>query len=119
MFWSLVDDQQLSQAAHTAIKSKDNEVFVSIATAWEMAIKVGLGKWPEAAPLVQAFEQELATARFRVMLITIEHARTSGLMVAKHRDPFDRLLAAQAIVEDLTLVTSDPKMIALCARCLW
>jgi PIN domain nuclease of toxin-antitoxin system len=56
VFWWLIDEAKLSPEAHTAIKAKNNEVYVSIASAWEMAIKVGLGKWPEARTLLNDFE---------------------------------------------------------------
>jgi PIN domain nuclease of toxin-antitoxin system len=55
LFWWLIDEAQLSPTAYGAIRAKDNEVYVSIASAWEMAIKVGLGKWPEARALLSDF----------------------------------------------------------------
>jgi PIN domain nuclease of toxin-antitoxin system len=113
LFWWLIEEVRLSPAAFAAIKSKDAEVHVSVASAWEMAIKVGLGKWPEAQALVNSFEEEVEAEGFRILPITIAHARESGLMQAAHRDPFDRLLAAQALHEGLTLVTSDAKMAGL------
>lgn len=119
LFWWLVEKQRLSTVALAAIAAPENEVLVSVATAWEMAIKVGLGKWPEAANLVEHFESEVAAESFRIVAIRIDHARFAGLMTAAHRDPFDRLLAAQAIVEGLTLVTSDAKMTGLGAPVLW
>jgi PIN domain nuclease of toxin-antitoxin system len=84
-----------------------------------MAIKVGLGKWPEAKALVNNFGDEVAAEGFRILPISIAHARESGLNRAPHRDPFDRLLAAQAVHEGLTLVTADPKLAGLGASVLW
>lgn len=119
LFWWLVEKQRLSAVALAAIASRENEVLVSVATAWEMAIKVGIGKWPEAARLVDHFESEVAAESFRVIAIEIYHARFAGLMSAVHRDPFDRLLAAQATIESLTLVSSDSNIASLGAPVLW
>ena len=99
LFWWLIEESQLSPTAHAAIKAKGNEVNASVATAWEMAIKTGLGKWPEAEPLVMDFEQQLANNGIHILPISIDHARVSGMMRNAHRDPFDRLLAAQAQIE--------------------
>ena len=119
VFWSLIEPQKLSSQARQAIASSANDVCVSTASLWEMAIKVGLGKWPEAASLVTNFELEMQTVKFSVLSISILHARQAGLMTAAHRDPFDRLLAAQAMIEGLTLVTSDSRMAPLGAAVLW
>lgn len=83
-----------------------------------MAIKVGVGKWPEAAMLVNDFETQMTTERFMVLPITLDHVRTAGLLQAAHRDPFDRLLASQAQIEGMTLVTADPKLHGLGAAIL-
>ena len=119
MFWWLIDEAKLSPEAHAAIKAKDNEVYVSIASAWEMAIKVGLGKWPEARTLLNDFEGLARAEGFRLLPISVAHARNAGLMQTSHRDPFDRLLAAQSMLEGLTLVTPDAAFGPLGAPCLW
>jgi PIN domain nuclease of toxin-antitoxin system len=80
---------------------------------------VGLGKWPEARPLIENFENEIASEGFRLLPIEIPHVRAAGLMQVAHRDPFDRLLVAQAAREGLTLVTSDQVLGDLGAVCLW
>ena len=123
LFWSVVDEVQLSSMANAALADKRNEVYASLVSAWEMAIKVGLGKWPEAKPMLDNFESEMATAKFQLLSISLNHARAAGLMQSPHRDPFDRLLAAQAQIEGLTLVTADAKaqslVEALGAKWLW
>jgi PIN domain nuclease of toxin-antitoxin system len=119
LFWWLVEDANLSKAAYAALEAEDSELFVSIASAWEMAIKVGAGKWPEAQPLLDNFEIELAKAEIRLLPISVFHARTAGHIQSTHRDPFDRLLAAQALAEGLTLVTADAKIAGLGATILW
>lgn len=119
LFWWLTDDARLSAAAKQVLTTGAESVHVSVVTAWEIAIKVGQGKWPEAEGLIQDLEGEIAREGFRLLPIDVHHARTAGLMRAAHRDPFDRMLAAQAVSEDLTLVTSDRELATLGATCVW
>ena len=119
LFWWQIKSGQLAQNAADAIKDRNNEVVVSVVTAWEIAIKVGLGKWPEAEDLIKDFEGILQRAQFSLLLPSVTHVRQAGLMVANHRDPFDRLLAAQASIEGLSLVTADARLAALGAPVLW
>ena len=118
-YWWVAVKAKLSPQALAAISAVDNEVHVSISSAWEMAIKVGMGKWPGAVEIVNEFEQNAGVESFRILPITVPHVRLAGLMSSPHRDPFDRLLAAQAQIEGLTLVTADPKVQALGAPWLW
>jgi len=119
LVWWIKASPRLSEIARHAVLDDEVEVFVSIASAWEMAIKVGSGKWDDARDLLEAFETAVADEGFDLLSITIPHARSAGLMSATHRDPFDRLLAAQATIEGLTLVTADPKLAGLGAVVLW
>ena len=107
-YWWMTGEPGLGDHAIAAIKDRSNTTTVSLATLWEMAIKAGNGKWPEALPLVQNFERELAAEGFLLLPITAQHVRHAGLMSFAHKDPFDRLLAAQALEEGLTLVSVDP-----------
>jgi PIN domain nuclease of toxin-antitoxin system len=119
VFWAMMERARLSQTARAALESEQNDVFVSVASAWEIAIKVGLGKWPEARDLLFDFERHMDDAGFEVLRITVGHVRASGLMTAAHRDPFDRLLAAQATIDGLVLVSADADLAALGAACIW
>ena len=119
VFWAVMASSNLSPIARAALEDVGSEVVVSVVSAWEIAIKVGLGKWPEAAGLIANFETETTNAEFDMLQITIAHVRTAGLMQSPHRDPFDRLLAAQAQIEGLTLVTADAKVQTLGAQWLW
>ncbi len=103
----------------TAISAPGSEVHVSLASAWEMAIKIGSGKWPEATKLLTDFEQQLELDEFQLLSVSLDHVRGITEITATHRDPFDRLLATQARIEGLTLVTADPKIPALGAAVLW
>jgi PIN domain nuclease of toxin-antitoxin system len=118
-FWSIVEPSRLSTTGYAAIEAEENEVYVSVASAWEMAIKVGIGKWPQARALVDDFEHELSKANIRLLPISVPHVRKAGLLPSAHRDPFDRLIAAQALTEGLTLVTADMRLRALGAPWLW
>ena len=105
--WWLLDDKRLSPSAFSAIE-QDPEVFLSAVTAWEIAGKVRTGKWPEAEILSERFFDAIAQSQLRPLPISLEHAHLAGSLPSIHRDPFDRMLAAQAIVEDMPLVTADP-----------
>ncbi len=117
--WWIRNDPRLSATAQALISASANEVFVSVATAWEIAIKVGLGRWPEASGLLDDFEVAVMEEGFRLLYATVPHVRAAGLMSGPHRDPFDRLLAAQAMSEGLTIVTADAKIAGLGAACAW
>jgi PIN domain nuclease of toxin-antitoxin system len=119
VFWANVDDPKLSPTARAAILDPANSIHVSIGSAWEMALKSGLGKWPEVDALVANFEQEMLDSSYALVSITLDHVRTAGLMQSAHRDPFDRLLAAQAQIEGMTLVSADPKLHGLGAAILF
>jgi PIN domain nuclease of toxin-antitoxin system len=117
--WALLGTARLSTNARAAIEAADNVVHVSVASIWEIAIKAGSGKWPEAEPVLSAIEAHLSRLQFQLLSINISHVRTAGLMQSPHRDPFDRLLAAQAQIEGLTLVSADPKVQTLATDWLW
>ncbi|MEM7117383.1 MAG: type II toxin-antitoxin system VapC family toxin [Chloroflexota bacterium] len=107
--WAIEDHPNLTEPARNAIIDGRNVVFVSAATAWEIAIKRGLGKLdvPQGDYL-----GELHAHRFTPLDIKTEHTLAVEFLPMHHKDPFDRLLIAQAQIEKLTLVTRDPKIMA-------
>lgn len=107
LLWALDDDPALSTAARAAIIDGSNLVFVSAATAWEIAIKRALGKLRVPAG---DYMEELRRHRFTPLDITSEHALAVETLPPYHADPFDRMLVAQALVEKLTLVTGDGRI---------
>lgn len=117
--WAFMDTKRLSKVARDAIQDPASTVYVSVGSVWEIAIKVGIGKWPQAQAVLLDFEAHMLRANFLMLPIQLSHARAAGLIVATHRDPFDRLLAAQAVAEGLILVTSDPQMPSLGAQVIW
>lgn len=104
--WWKLDDQRLPQAARSAIAVAD-EVYLSIASIWELAIKVGIGKLPEAAESLGELAADPDATEFALLTITPQHAVGSVLLDIPHRDPFDRLLIAQARAEGLVLVSNE------------
>ena len=107
LVWWWTDNRRLPRAARAMIAEPDNEVLVSAATVWEIATKNRLGKWPEVERLVTDFESLLLQSRFVGLPVSIAHARLAGTLTGQHRDPFDRMLIAQARLESAVLVTAD------------
>lgn len=105
--WALASPGQLSPRAADLIRTPANDVLVSAASAWELATKQRLGKLPHAGPIIAAYAAHLATLRARELPIFSTHAVVAGGLAVAHRDPFDRMLAAQSLVEGLSLLTND------------
>jgi PIN domain nuclease of toxin-antitoxin system len=118
-FWFLDGDPRLSTPARQAIEEPDAVVHVSAVTAFEIVNKVRVGKWPAAAALALHLPQIISRFSFEPLPLTIEHARHAGLLAAPHRDPFDRMLAAQAEVEDIPIVTADADFAQFNVRTIW
>lgn len=104
LLWWLARDPTLGERAREAISSPDSIVAVSVASAWEIAIKRAIGKLDTPADL----EHQLRHHRFTVLPIRLPHALRAGELPPYHADPFDRMLVAQAELEELTIVTRDP-----------
>jgi PIN domain nuclease of toxin-antitoxin system len=117
--WFVSGPRPLPRAALDAIESAEGPNVVSAVTAWEVANKVRLGKWPEAARLVTRFDEIVADYEFRPLPISLAHARLAGSLPGEHRDPFDRMLAAQSAIEGLPLVTADPSFRTFGTRVIW
>jgi len=107
MLWFFWDNPQLSTRAKALIEDANNRKLVSIATCWEIAIKVGLGKLDLGEPSRSFLPREIARNNFELLPISLAHATMVEGLVAHHRDPFDRLLVAQAMTEGLPLVSAD------------
>jgi len=103
LLWWLAADPALGERARAAIADPDNEVFVSAASVWEASIKRALGKLETPGELAPLIPEE----GFRQLSITAAHAEAAGSLPPHHRDPFDRLLVAQARLEGLTVVSAD------------
>jgi PIN domain nuclease of toxin-antitoxin system len=108
LLWALLEPPRLSAAAAALIRDPANEVLVSAATAWEIATKIRLGRLPHAGAVVAAYAAHLARLRADELPVRAHHALLAGRLLVAHRDPFDRMLAAQATLEGALLVTIDP-----------
>jgi PIN domain nuclease of toxin-antitoxin system len=107
LLWWGAGNDRLSRGAAEMIDSGEHEIFVSAVSAMEIATKFRLGKLPSAEPLALAFEGETAAAGFLPLPLSLTHARVAGSLPIPHKDPFDRLLIAQAIVEEMFLVSNE------------
>ena len=119
LIWWATEDPQLSQSASDAIRDESNEVYVSAAAAWEIATKHRYGNLPEANELVFDIEGYMASQNFLELPLTILHAQRAGSLPGHHRDPFDRMLIAQAITEDLVLISNETLFDRYGVRRLW
>ena len=105
--WWLDGDVRLSPAARDAIGDERNRVYVSAASAWEIATKVRLGRLPGAAAVAATMPEIITAQDMTELSITVRHGQRAGALPGPHRDPFDRMLVAQALVEGLPLVSND------------
>ncbi len=119
LLWAAYHKELLSAPARRSIQSQRNEIFVSAASAWEIATKFRLGKLPFARDLVEDFVPTVTSAGYLLLSISVEHALRAGRLPAVHRDPFDRMLAAQAIHEDLLLLSNDAQLDVFGVRREW
>ena len=116
--WWADEPEKLSAAAFAALQDGDNTLVLSVASVWEMQIKVQLGKLKFGVPLPDLIEHQRLTNDLQILPVDLKHVFTVGTLPPHHKDPFDRLLIAQAIAEDATLVTVDPTFARYTAKLL-
>jgi PIN domain nuclease of toxin-antitoxin system len=119
LLWSFISPSSLSREASAMLAEKTVEVLVSAASAWEIATKVRLGKLPEAEELERRFVQALHEVGYTLVPIEPDTALRAGRLVANHGDPFDRILAAQALALDIPILSKDPKLDLFAVRRIW
>lgn len=117
--WWVGDDARLSRPARDAISSPENQIFLSVASAWEMAVKEQLGRLKVESELDRFLTEQLQRNAMTVLPIGLAHALRLRTLPLHHRDPFDRMLVAQAQVEDLALVTADTLIRQYDVRICW
>ena len=117
--WWLMDSPKLPVTVRSLLEDADNAVFVSVVSAYEMSLKHHRGRWPDVGPLVGAFDEVVASEGFSLLPLSARHAIRAGAYGREHRDPFDRMLAAQAAVEGLVLVSMDGGMTGMGAEVVW
>ena len=119
LLWAAFRKDLLSARARKLIETPANEILVSAASAWEIATKYRLGKLPLAQVLVEDFVPRVTAAGYTLLSISVEHALRAGRLPADQKDPFDRMLAAQAIDEDLPLLSNDAQLDVFGVRREW
>lgn len=119
LLWFALGDQQLSLAARQLIEDATNSKFVSPATYWEIAIKISIGKYALNEPYETFFDRAIRQNGFQILPIEPRHTVALTTLPYHHRDPFDRLMIAQAIIERLALVSADAIFDAYPIQRLW
>jgi PIN domain nuclease of toxin-antitoxin system len=117
--WWIDDNRRLSKKARAAIASRDSACYLSLASVWEMAIKVGLGRLELPQSLDRFVAEQMAANAIEPLPIELRHAGAVARLPSHHRDPFDRLLAAQALIEDLAIVSADPVFAKYKVKRVW
>jgi PIN domain nuclease of toxin-antitoxin system len=119
LLWWLDGDRRLSPKARRAIADESNTILVSAASAWEITTKARVGKLPGAQDVAADVVGSVASQGFASLDITMLHAQRAGRLPAHHRDPFDRMLIAQAQLEDVALISDDQEFDAYDVRRFW
>src|ERR1700736_5276510 len=107
LLWWLLEPSRLSARARRTVANRQNEIWVSAATGWEISTKHRIGKLPSIGGLAANLFQEIQEEGFQPLSLTFPHACLAGSFTYAHRDPFDRILAAQSLLENLQLVSAD------------
>jgi PIN domain nuclease of toxin-antitoxin system len=119
LIWAKISPGSLSRQVAEIMADPLNEIFVSAATAWEIATKVRLGKLPGADSLERDFLETMEDSGYTLLPIEAESALRAGRLIADHGDPFDRIIAAQALAMDIPVLSTDTKLDAFGVRRLW
>ena len=119
LLWWVADSRRLSKAVHRAIANETNDVLVSAASAWEITTKHRLGRLPDADVVASDVAGAIVDQGFEGLPITVDDAARAGALPGPHRDPFDRMLMAQALVRNLVLVSSESLFDRYGVRRLW
>jgi PIN domain nuclease of toxin-antitoxin system len=119
LLWWLSDDPALTRAARKLIAETKNTLIVSAVSAWEIAIKVRLGKLPTASDLTADFSGAMEREGFQLLAISAEHGIRAGLLPGPHKDPFDRMLIAQAQAENIPIISNEVCFESYGVRRLW
>ena len=119
VLWWFAGDPKLTITVRDLLSRDDTIVLVSAASAWEICTKVRIGKLPTAHDLCEDFLGFVARHQFEPLAITIEHGRLAGQMPGAHKDTFDRMLAAQALIEDVPIVTNDAAFAGFGVKVVW
>ncbi len=117
--WFVDDNPRLSEPARVLIESDDSQPFISMASFWEIAIKISLGKLQLKQPYETFIPQQLALNGIGVLNLSLEHTAALAILPFHHRDPFDRLILVQAKIEKMPLVSADPAFDLYSVKRIW
>ena len=117
--WFLSGDPKLSDHARGLIEEPENERNVSVASLWEIAIKISIGKLEVSGTFAEVFPPQIESNAIRVLPIEPEHLDIVSRLPFHHRDPFDRLILAQSIAEDLPILSRDPEFDSYAVERIW
>ena len=117
--WWMTNDRALPASAREIIGREDNDIFLSAATAWEMAIKHKIGKLPIVAGFIADVPGAMEAEGFVELPVSVVHGQMAGALDGHHKDPFDRMLIAQALCEELTLVSNETRFDTYGVTRLW
>ena len=117
--WWFNEPEKLSTKALAILTDRGHEVFLSVVSVWEMQIKMQAGKLKLAIPLRQLVREQVQTNGLRLLPVVLKHVLTLDSLPAHHKDPFDRLLVAQANVESVFLVSGDPMLSGYPVKLVW
>ena len=119
LLWWWSDPAKLSQRVLALLKDPQNQFYVSAASAWEVATKYRIGKYPNGNMVITEWEKRLLLDGFKELPIGFSHALKAGTLPGEHKDPFDRMIAAQAILTIIPVITCDSEIGSLGAEVLW
>lgn len=119
LIWWLMSDRSLTETARNAINDETNEVYVSAASAWEITTKFRGGKAPHLALIAADVAREILAEGFTELPISVSHGQHAGSFAGTHKDPFDRMLIAQALAENMMLVSNETLFDAYGVQRLW
>lgn len=117
--WWLLDDERLSETVRSIIQSKENDIYFSAASAWEIAIKSQLGKLQIPTPAETFIPEQLQKNTFVGLPISLNHALAVGSLPTLHRDPFDRMLVVQSAIEKVPILTADSLITQYQVNTIW
>ncbi|MGA6983971.1 MAG: type II toxin-antitoxin system VapC family toxin [Candidatus Sulfotelmatobacter sp.] len=119
LIWWMTNDPHLSDGARRLIAQRGNTSIVSAVSAWEIATKVRLGRLPSAADMIEDFVGDIQRQQMEILDVSAQHGIRAGTLPGPHKDPFDRMLIAQALAENIPIVSNDQALDGYAVRRLW
>lgn len=119
LVWWWTGDKALPSRVAQQVSDQRNAIFVSAVSAWEIATKCRIGKWSAAVPVFENFDELAVADGFIELSVSVANGLLAGSLPGEHRDPFDRIIAAQAIHDELVVITRDPALARLGCATFW